>query len=190
MGRLAEALKEAGLTGECRTASAFYPHAIEQREYFKFEFTKSLSLILELLVRAGNGWRSPEMICPGWRLRILVAAVFDGGGLKDQLEVKIRRRHKRYQQFRELSLPEVILNRESLDVVEVYEARPNFITTKRIEGEVVLLEEEPGVDIHDKIVVVPKADPGYEWVFAKGNQRIYYLLWWCGFPYGDPMCGI
>lgn len=82
--------------------------------------------------------------------------------------MKIRRRHKRYQQYRELSLPEVILNRESLDVVEVYEARPNFITTKRIEGEVVLLEEEPGVDIHDKIVVVPKADPGYEWVFAKG----------------------
>ena len=32
---------------------------------------------------------------------------------------------------------------------------------------VVLLEEEPEVDIHDKIVVVPKADPGYEWVFAK-----------------------
>lgn len=32
----------------------FIRHAIEQREYFKFEFTKSLSLILELLVRAGT----------------------------------------------------------------------------------------------------------------------------------------
>lgn len=168
-GRLAEALKEAGLQVSVEQLLHFIRYAIEQREYFKFEFTKSLSLILELLVRAGNemeiarndlSWLEIE----DFRLPQYMAME----ELRDQLEVKIRRRHKRYQQYRELSLPEVILNRESLDVVEVYEARPNFITTKRIEGEVVLLEEEPGVDIHDKIVVVPKADPGYEWVFAKG----------------------
>ena len=28
-------------------------------------------------------------------------------------------------------------------------------------------EEEPDADLTDKIVVVPKADPGYEWIFAK-----------------------
>lgn len=84
---------------------------------------------------------------------------------------------------------EVILNRRSLDVVEVYEARPNFITTKRVEGEVVLLDEEPDADIHDKIVVVPKADPGYEWVFTKGT-KLYHPIWRSGISHGHPLCGV
>lgn len=68
--------------------------------------------------------------------------------------------------------------------------RPNFITTKRIEGEVVLLEEEPGVDIHDKIVVVPKADPGYEWVFAKGIKGFITCYGGAASHMANPMCGI
>ena len=52
-------------------------------------------------------------------------------------------------------------------MIPVYEARPNFITAKTVEGEVVLLDEEPDADITGKIVVVPKADPGYEWIFTK-----------------------
>ena len=43
-GRLAEALKEAGLQVSVEQLLHFIRYAIEQREYFKFEFTKSLSL--------------------------------------------------------------------------------------------------------------------------------------------------
>ena len=122
----------------------FIRHAIEEREYFKFEFTKSLSLILELLVRAGAMMEIARNDLSWLEIEDFVLPQYlTADGLKDQLEEKIARRHRRYQEFRELYLPEVILNRRSLDVVEVYEARPNFITTKRVEGEVVLLDEEP-----------------------------------------------
>ena len=41
-------------------------------------------------------------------------------------------------------------------MIPVYEARPNFITAKTVEGEVVLLDEEPDADITGKIVVSAK----------------------------------
>lgn len=169
LDRLTQVIEEAGLHVTAKQLLHFIRHAIEEREYFKFEFTKSLSLILELLVRAGAMMEIARNDLSWLEIEDFVLPQYlTADGLKDQLEEKIAKRHRRYQEFRELYLPEVILNRRSLDVVEVYEARPNFITTKRVEGEVVLLDEEPDADIHDKIVVVPKADPGYEWVFTKG----------------------
>lgn len=168
-GRLSEAIRRSGLRVEPEELIHFIRTAIEQREYVKFEFTKSLSLILELLIRGGAVMEIARQDLSWLKIEeFQIPQYMSADELKDRLEGLIEHRHRRYQQFRELSLPEVILDRSSLDVVEVYEARPNFITTKRVEGEVVLLEEEPNADIHDKIVVVPKADPGYEWVFAKG----------------------
>lgn len=169
LSRVQEALDENGLQVEAGQWIHFVRSAIRQREYFKFEFTRSLSLILELLVRAGNVLEIARQDLSWLKIEdFKIPQYMAAEELKDRLEELIQKRHVRYQQFRELSLPEVIVDRNSLDVVEVYEARPNFITTKRVEGEVVLLEEEPDADIHDKIVAVPKADPGYEWVFAKG----------------------
>lgn len=168
-GRLQAAVEQAGLHVSVKQLMHFIRCAIEQREYFKFEFTKSLSLILELLVKGGAMMEITRNDLSWLEIEdFKLPQYMTMDELKDRLEIRIAKRHREYQEFRELSLPEVILDRGSLKVVEVYEARPNFITTKRVEGEVVLLEEEPGADIHDKIVVVPKADPGYEWVFAKG----------------------
>lgn len=166
--RLETAIEKAGLHVTPEQLIHFITGATQQREYFKFEFTRSLSMILELLIRAGAVLEITRqdlswLIIEDFRL----PQYMPSDAFKDRLEILIQKRHREYQQFRELSLPEVILDRSSLDVVEVYESRPNFITTKSVEGEVVLLDEEPDADIHDKIVVVPKADPGYEWIFAK-----------------------
>ncbi len=167
--RLEQAIQKAELHVGAAELLHFIRQAIEQREYFKFEFTKSLSLILELLVFAGTSLEIARQDLSWLEIEdFQIPQYMSADEFRDRLEVKIEERHRQYQQFRELSLPEVILGRESLEAVEVYESRPNFITTRQVEGEVVLLEETPYADIHDKIVVVPKADPGYEWVFAKG----------------------
>lgn len=54
-----------------------------------------------------------------------------------------------------------------IDVIDIDEARPNFITNKKVEADIVNLDEEDGTDITGKIVVVTKADPGYDWIFTK-----------------------
>ena len=80
-----------------------------------------------------------------------------------------------YTDASDLILPDVICNKQQLEYIEMVEARPNFITSEIVTGAVVVLEDEESkrddagaVDVADKIVVIPKADPGYDWIFAKG----------------------
>lgn len=166
---LARALKDHGIPVTPEAFEHFLVTAIEQREYFKFEFTKSLSLVLEM-IRSIGARLEIRVEDLSW-LTVEDFRLYEQG--KNPEETKqlwmrlITRRRRRSHEQLLLLLPEVITSAASLDVIPVYEARPNFITSKKVEGEVVLLDEEPDADITGKIVVVPKADPGYEWIFTK-----------------------
>lgn len=168
--RLQEALNTACLPFDAQYFCQYLKMAIEQREYFKFEFTRSLSLVLELIKQLGHlldinrqglCWLSIDDI-----LSARSATEFDD--IIRQWNDIIDHRMKLHRQQMSLILPDVITDPVSLDMIYVHEARPNFITSKVIEGEVVNLEEEPLADITGKIVAVTKADPGFEWIFAKG----------------------
>ncbi len=168
--RLAKAVKDIGFDISADEFTEFLKSAIEQREYFKFEFTRSLSLVLELLINVGEdidikrrdlSWVTVDDIKE-------CVAVGVPNEYRQLLIDRIARRKTEYELNRMVILPAVIRNETDIDVVPVSEARPNFITSKHVEGEVIVLEEEPDADITDKIVVIPKADPGYEWIFTKG----------------------
>lgn len=147
----------------------FLIKAIEQREYFKFEFTKSLSLVLELIRKMG-GLLEVRVEDLSWLTVEDIRAVTEDIPLDEikekWLELAYDRRSE-YREYRTLLLPEVIVSPLSFDIIPVYEARPNYITSKRIEGEVVMLEDDKNADITGKIVVLTRADPGYEWIFTK-----------------------
>lgn len=149
---------------------AFLKSAIEQREYFKFEFTRSLSLALELLINIGEKLDIKRRDLSWLTVKEIHKCIDSGSAdkYKEILTAPIARRKSDYNTNRLLILPEVIFDEGDIDVVPVSEARPNFITSKHVEGEVIVLEEEPDTDLTDKIVVIPKADPGYEWIFTKG----------------------
>lgn len=165
---LRQALQDNGIGISVEAFKTFLIRAIEQREYFKFEFTKSLSLVLELVRKMGNSlevrvedlsWLSVEDIRDVKNYQL--------DRLKEHWLDLASSRRSQYREYRTLLLPEVILSSRSFDIIPVYEARPNYITSKRVEGEVVMLEDDKDADITGKIVVITKADPGYEWIFTK-----------------------
>lgn len=166
---LQAALKDSGINLPAEVFQKFLISAIEQREYFKFEFTRSLSLVIEWIRKVGQimGFLVDEL---SW-LTIEDLEEYDMSLTPEQLKEtwgnRIQERHEAFRRNRSVLLPEIILSSNSIDVIPVYEARPNFITGKRVAGEVVLLEEDDSADINGKIVVVPQADPGYEWIFTK-----------------------
>ena len=166
---LTQALEDTQLDVPAERMAKFWISAIEQREYFKFEFTKSLSMVLELIRKLGSILEIRTMDL-SW-LCVDDFKLYESGcdpeNLKKLWMKLITKRRRLNHDSRLILLPEVILSVASVDVIPVYEARPNFITAKTVEGEVVLLDEEPDADITGKIVVVPKADPGYEWIFTK-----------------------
>ncbi len=168
-GILAKALLSIDFDIPAKDFVHFMTTAIESREYFKFEFTKSLSLAIDLIQSLGKilnidrndlSWISVEDLEDCRRLGIKEIEAF--------LKNVIKQNKDYYNEYSNVILPDVILNETGISVIPVNKARPNFITSKKVEGEVVNLEHETDEDLMDKIVMIPKADPGYEWIFTKG----------------------
>ena len=168
--RLSKALNDIGFNISATEFTDFLRSAIEQREYFKFEFTRALSLVLELLISFGEDMDIKRKDLSWFTVKDMRMCVVNDSpeNFKNYLLEVFDKRREQYILNRMVILPEVITCEQDMDVVPVLEARPNFITSKRVEGEVIVLEEEPGADLTDKIVAIPKADPGYEWIFTKG----------------------
>lgn len=153
---------EIGISGE--DFVDFIKKTTENREYFKFEFTKSLSLALELIIRLGEIYGIPRE-----DLSFLTVMDLFNCDTKEELEAVINQNKEEHTANSGLILPEVIFSRHDIDVVRVAASRPNFITAGTAEGEVVVLDDvTTGTpDIEGKIVVITKADPGYDWIFTK-----------------------
>lgn len=160
--KLQQALLDAGMHITPEKFMDFVIRATKNREYFKFEFTKSLSLILETIIHLGDmlGIAREDMSY------LEIQDLLSYHSRNSYIQI-IEQRRTLYHANTYLVLPEVIFGVGDIDVIDVDEARPNFITNKKVEADIVNLDEEDGTDISGKIVVVTKADPGYDWIFTK-----------------------
>ena len=69
-----------------------------------------------------------------------------------------------------LMLPPIIFSDDEFEYVSYYASRPNFITQKKVEGQLVNLSQSDKkrlMDIQGKIVMIENGDPGYDWIFTK-----------------------
>lgn len=165
---LGDVCRQNGFTFSGDTLSSFMKTSIEQREFFKFEFTKSLSLALEILILAGEKLNIDRKRLSYLEITDILASEYYGSEaqLREFWEMIIEQRKKRYKEYSKLVLPDVILDDRDIDQVFFGESRPNFVTDQLVEAETALLDEN--VQIERKIVIIPKADPGYDWIFTKG----------------------
>ncbi len=170
MEKLQVALTDIGFDISLPDFVDFLIDSMEGREYFKFEFTKSLSLAMDILILIGQNLEIPKENMAYLTIDDIIAML---GNPEDTIQKllleRISANKKIYNQNSELILPAVIYSETQFDVVEIEGARPNFITNKIVNGDVAFLEVgKAAPDITDKIVVIEKADPGYDWIFAKG----------------------
>ena len=87
--------------------------------------------------------------------------------MKEFWTTLISKRKEIYREKSMLILPELIVSNKDLEMIEQNEARPNFITTQKVEGDTINLDNNNTQDIQNKIVIISKADPGYDWIFTK-----------------------
>ena len=160
--RLQVALDEAGIPVTPEKFIEFIKKATQNREYFKFEFTKSLSLMLDVIVKLGEVMAIAREDMSYLEIQDLLSY-----HSRDSYIQTIETRRRFYHVNSYLVLPEVIFDVGDIDVIDIDEARPNFITNKVVEAPIVNLDEDHDSDITGKIVALTKADPGYDWIFAK-----------------------
>ena len=69
--------------------------------------------------------------------------------------------------------PDIIVNKESLEFIKIDERKPNFVTSKSTEGELLVLKKDiKAEELKDKIVLIEGADPGYDWIFLHGIKGL------------------
>ena len=79
----------------------------------------------------------------------------------------IRQRSVQRRRDKLLVMPDVITGAGDVDVVCMREARPNFITEKSAVGRTAMPGQMGDGGLAGKIVLLEKADPGYDWIFSQ-----------------------
>lgn len=150
----------------------FMRKCIQKREYIKFEFTKSLSLAMQLIIEYGeyHGISREDLAYLEIEDILYFSNQYTPSSLIQQLKQNIDARKKRYQLTSFIHLPDLIFSKADLKVIRVQQYMPNFITQGKVTAPVLCLDEKVHIsedDLDGKIVFIESADPGYDWIFSK-----------------------
>lgn len=146
----------------------FVREALEQRERLKFEFTKNLSYALELISMIGKDFGISKTDLSNLDIKeIINGKDLSCKKLKEEWKKKIRINQIIKSKNNFLQLPPIIFNEQDFKIITHYTSKPNFITDRIIDGELIYLSSTSQMNPSKKIVLIENADPGYDWIFTK-----------------------
>lgn len=169
LGMLKQKLQEHKLSNDILELMDFIRTVIAGREYAKFVFTRNLSRVLQLIGEIGADAGIDREDCAYIDIQVLRNLFSTTKEIGGTLVKSVEQGKKEYSLTKSITLPPVIL--EAGDIWNFYypESEPNYITSGKVRGESCVLKERPDVSgIAGKIVLIPSADPGFDWIFSHG----------------------
>lgn len=143
----------------------FLADGVRERELAKFEFTRSLSDALALI----KEWGASVDLSAEDLSFADVAAVREAYSTAceplDLFVDAIRRGRDRYEITSATCLPPLIVDKGDVWGFELPVATPNFVTSRSVRGPVI--RELDGGTLAGAIVMIPNADPGFDWIFSR-----------------------
>ena len=161
-----EAFRQVGLQLDADRFEAFARAAIAGREEGKFVFTRALSAALECLAAFGAELGLKRSDLAHVEILDLLACRDRAIGPAEHLIRRANDGRDAYNLAQSLCLPAQIATEEDLFCFEQEPAQPNFVTARTVEGPVVAHGLSPESAIAGHIVLIPSADPGYDWLLA------------------------
>lgn len=168
--KIQTALSDLGLQIDLKTFEKFLRNSIEGREELKFKFTKALSLALDGLSEFGeiNGIDIEQLSHISIQ-DFLHIHNRQNLTAKDKTEYLLEAAEQGLQSY-ELSqlieLPALIFDTDDFYEFERFRSEPNFISRSQITADSFVLKSDYDVaDLSGKIILIPQADPGYDWLF-------------------------
>lgn len=165
-----------GFTVGAESVIQFIKQSIQLREYYKFVYTKAISLAIELIADLGTSLKISrnDLAYLDYYSIVNHRTTCTVQEITDIWKALIENRKQEFNLNSSLSLPPMIFDELDFSIIHTTTAKPNFITDHSIIGEIFLLDSESSnTAVTDKIVVIEKADPGYDWIFT---QRIKGLI--------------
>lgn len=165
--RIEKLLKEHELDIDVLSLIEFVKAGIEGREYAKFVFTRSLSDALSLIRELGEEYGLSVEDCAYIDYDAIRTLYSESGSVRERLQESIARGKERHALARNLVLPPVIASPEEVFAFHLPPSQPNFITRKSVTAPVALMSDPPD-SFAGRILFVPSADPGFDWIFTRG----------------------
>jgi glutamine kinase len=161
-------LKSEGFLFDSEQLISFIIKSIQKRELYKFQYTKNLSLILELIALFGKklNYDRYEMSFLSINDIIGLSTDYSSSYIRSEFKRKINFNVKRDNLMHSVMLPSLILSPRDVYGFNLDTSAPNFITIKSVTAEVALINGEKGINISNKIVMIENADPGFDWIFS------------------------
>lgn len=160
-------LDEHGLEHDVLGLFGFIKGAIEGREYAKFVFTRSLSAILDLfkVLGAENGFSVDQ--CAYADIACIKELYASSAAPREVLGRSIASGVQAYEITQRINLPPLITAPGDVYGFHLPRSEPNFITLGRVSAETASGAADRS-RLKDRIVLIPSADPGFDWIFAQG----------------------
>lgn len=169
-------LSEEDLGINANTLFDYCSNAIAAREYAKFIFTRNISDALEAIAQWGEktGLNREELSYLDIRHILETLARVDGESTENHLRALSQASCQQHKTTVALRLPQIVCIEEDVHIIPLRLDQPNFITTKSIRGHCVRLHEynQSPPSITNNIVLIEKADPGFDWIFAYGIKGL------------------
>lgn len=167
--RIEEEIKKEGLLFSAEQLLNFTRKALVAREKSKFEFTKTVSLILDYFQEYLEKYGFSKEDITFLSINDIISFSHQSKSIREieDLRDKIEKNKENYKITKIIHLPELIYLEKTVDYFYNFDNNPNYITNKSIAGEIILLDENTSpLDINGKIVLINNADPGYDWIFT------------------------
>jgi glutamine kinase len=165
LANLKQRLDSSGIEHDVMSLFQFIRGAIEGREYAKFEFTKSLSDAIQLVEEVGQELNIDKESLAFLDIKAFYDAYSSADDMERLLKDSISLGQSRYAETESIILPPLIVNPHDVYQFCMPEGEPNYITLKSVTAGVTsCLEEKMG--LAGKIVFIPAADPGFDWIFS------------------------
>jgi glutamine kinase len=165
-------LRGIGLAATDTEFEQFLIEAIEGREKAKFIFTRSLSVVLRLIEAEGAKYGLTVNELANLSLDELLRA-FNSNLTAESIIERLKASSVQNQQERKIShacqLPPLLCKISDFSAFILTEEKPNYIGTTRITAPAVHLSgaSKQQVKVEGCIVLIPQADPGYDWLFGQ-----------------------
>jgi len=167
--KINNALKTYGFEFDVETLFEFMRKVISAREYAKFIFTRNISDSLELLAQWGLNIGLSRDELSFLTINQLIESIQNS--FNCSYEMYYRNLSKTARESFEIShairLPYLICELSDIFIVPLLKSRPNFITKKRVQANLLYIS---GHEFHfnhaeNTIILIERADPGYDWIF-------------------------
>ena len=164
--RIEQLLKEHELDIDVLSLIEFIKAGIEGREYAKFVFTRSLSDALSLIRQLGEDHGLSAEDCAFLNYHAIITLYKESGSVREVLRESVAQGKEHHALTRNLVLPPVITSPDEVIAFHLPPSRPNFITRKSVTAPVASVGDPPE-SFAGRILFVPSADPGFDWIFSR-----------------------